>query len=33
MKWVFDLSPHFPFQIKTTEAPSYLLGSESILSV
>jgi radical SAM protein len=23
MKWVFDLSPHSPFQIKTTEAPSY----------
>ncbi len=23
MKWVFDLSPHAPFQIKTTEAPSY----------
>jgi radical SAM protein len=23
MKWVFDLSPRAPFQIKTTEAPSY----------
>src|ERR1039457_203689 len=23
MKWVFDLSPNAPFQIKTTEAPSY----------
>ena len=23
MKWVFDLSPHSPFAIKTTEAPSY----------
>ena len=23
MKWVFDLSPHAPFAIKTTEAPSY----------
>jgi radical SAM protein len=23
MRWVFDLSPHAPFQIKTTEAPSY----------
>ncbi len=23
MKWVFDLSPHSPFMIKTTEAPSY----------
>jgi AdoMet-dependent heme synthase len=23
MRWVFDLSPHSPFAIKTTEAPSY----------
>lgn len=23
MRWVFDLTPHAPFQIKTTEAPSY----------
>jgi radical SAM protein len=23
MRWVFDLSPHAPFAIKTTEAPSY----------
>ena len=23
MRWVFDLSPHAPFMIKTTEAPSY----------
>ncbi|HTS37202.1 MAG TPA: TIGR04053 family radical SAM/SPASM domain-containing protein [Candidatus Solibacter sp.] len=23
MRWVFDLSAHAPFQIKTTEAPSY----------
>jgi radical SAM protein len=23
MRWVFDLSPRAPFQIKTTEAPSY----------
>jgi AdoMet-dependent heme synthase len=23
MKWVFDLAPHTPFAIKTTEAPSY----------
>jgi len=23
MRWVFDLSQHSPFQVKTTEAPSY----------